>query len=43
MKAAGGWLLANDHVEWMSRVGFALAMLAIALSLGVERLHRARR
>jgi len=40
--AAGGWLLANDQVEWMSRVGFALAILAIALSLGVERLRRAR-
>lgn len=38
----GGWLLANDQVEWMSRVGFALAILAIALSLGVERLRRAR-
>ena len=40
--AAGGWLLANDHVEWMSRVGFAMAVSAIALSLGVERLRRAR-
>jgi len=40
--AAGGWLLANDQAEWLSRVGFVLALVAIGLSVGVERLRRAR-
>lgn len=40
--AAGGWLLANDAVEWMSRVGLALACAAIALSIAADRAQRNR-
>ncbi|QNK67780.1 MFS transporter [Variovorax sp. PAMC26660] len=38
--ALGGWLLANDAAAWMSWVGFALMLLAIALSAAIDRSHR---
>ncbi|PIF78676.1 putative MFS family arabinose efflux permease [Variovorax sp. 54] len=38
--ALGGWLLANDATEWMSRVGFTLMLLAMGLSIAIDRSHR---
>lgn len=38
--ATGGWLLAHDAAAWMSWVGLAALLLAIALSIAVERLPR---
>ncbi|BEP55174.1 putative MFS family arabinose efflux permease [Variovorax boronicumulans] len=38
--ALGGWLLANDATEWMSRVGFALMLLAMGLSIAIDRSRR---
>jgi predicted MFS family arabinose efflux permease len=38
--AAGGWLLAHDAQEWMSWVGLATVLAAVALSSAVERAHR---
>ena len=38
--ALGGWLLANDATEWMSRVGFTLMLLAMGLSIAIERSRR---
>ncbi len=38
--ALGGWLLANDAATWMSWVGFALMLIAIALSTAIDRSHR---
>jgi predicted MFS family arabinose efflux permease len=38
--AAGGWLLAHDADAWMSWVGFATILVAIALSAIVDRAHR---
>ncbi|MBB3176166.1 MFS transporter [Variovorax sp. Sphag1AA] len=37
---AGGWLLANGAIGWMSWVGFATVLAAIALSVSVDRAHR---
>ncbi len=39
--ALGGWLLANDAAPWMSRVGLALLLLAIGLSVAIDRSRRA--
>lgn len=39
--ALGGWLLANDAAPWMSRVGLALLLLAIGLSVAIDRNRRA--
>ncbi|MGJ7603810.1 MFS transporter [Variovorax sp. LT1R20] len=36
----GGWLLANDAALWMSRVGLALLLLAIGLSVAIDRSRR---
>jgi DHA1 family inner membrane transport protein len=36
----GGWLLANDAAPWMSRVGLALLLLAIGLSVAIDRSRR---
>lgn len=38
--ALGGWLLANDATEWMSRVGFGLMLLAMGLSIAIDRSRR---
>lgn len=38
--AAGGWLLTNEAAAWMSWVGFVGMMLAMGLSIAVERLPR---
>ena len=38
--ALGGWLLANDAAAWMSRVGFALLLVAIGLSVAIDRSRR---
>ncbi|MGJ7526494.1 MFS transporter [Variovorax sp. GB1P17] len=38
--ALGGWLLANDAAAWMSWVGFALLLVAIALSAAIDRSQR---
>lgn len=38
--AAGGWLLLHDAAAWMSWVGFAALMLAMGISIAVERLPR---
>ena len=38
--ALGGWLLANDATEWMSRVGFTLMLLAMGLSIAIDRSRR---
>ena len=35
--AAGGWLLAHDAIAWMNWVGLAMMMLALALSMAVDR------
>jgi DHA1 family inner membrane transport protein len=37
----GGWLLANDAAPWMSRVGLALLLVAIGLSVAIDRSRRA--
>jgi len=38
--ALGGWLLANDAAPWMSRVGLALLLVAIGLSVAIDRSRR---
>ncbi|QFZ85882.1 MFS transporter [Variovorax paradoxus] len=38
--ALGGWLLANDATDWMSRVGFTLMLLAMGLSIAIDRSRR---
>lgn len=38
--ALGGWLLANDASAWMSWVGFGVLMVAMALSVAIERSGR---
>jgi predicted MFS family arabinose efflux permease len=38
--AVGGWLLAHDAAPWMSKVGFALLLLAIGLSVAIDRSRR---
>jgi predicted MFS family arabinose efflux permease len=38
--AAGGWLLANEAAAWMNWVGFATMLVAMALSVTVERAQR---
>ncbi|VTU30093.1 Purine efflux pump PbuE [Variovorax sp. PBL-H6] len=35
--AAGGWLLANNAIAWMSWAGFAMLVCALLLSLAVDR------
>jgi len=37
---AGGWLLANGAIDWMNWVGFATVLVAIALSISVDRAQR---
>jgi predicted MFS family arabinose efflux permease len=39
--ALGGWLLANDASAWMSWVGLGLVLIAIALSVIIDRSNRA--
>ena len=39
--AVGGWLLANDAGAWMSWVGFGLLLVAISLSVAIDRSRRA--
>lgn len=39
--ALGGWLLANDASAWMSWVGLALVLIAILLSVAIDRSRRA--
>lgn len=39
--ALGGWLLAHDAQAWMSWVGFALLLVAITLSVAIDRSRRA--
>jgi len=39
--ALGGWLLANDAGAWMSWVGLALVLIAILLSVAIDRSRRA--
>ena len=36
----GGWLLASDAAPWMSRVGLALLLVAIGLSVAIDRSRR---
>lgn len=36
----GGWLLANDAAAWMSWVGFALLLVALTLSVTIDRSRR---
>lgn len=36
----GGWLLANDAAPWMSRFGLALLLVAIGLSVAIDRSRR---
>jgi predicted MFS family arabinose efflux permease len=38
--ALGGWLLANDAAAWINRVGFALLLVAIGLSVAIDRNRR---
>jgi len=38
--ALGGWLLARDASAWMSWVGLGLLMVAISLSVAIERSRR---
>lgn len=38
--AAGGWLLARDAVAWMNWVGLSTVLLALALSVAVDRAQR---
>jgi DHA1 family inner membrane transport protein len=35
--AAGGWLLAHDAIAWMNWVGLAMVLVALALSMAVDR------
>lgn len=37
---AGGWLLAHDATAWMNWVGLATVLLAVALSVTVDRAQR---
>lgn len=39
--ALGGWLLAHDASAWMSWVGLGLLMVAISLSVAIDRSRRA--
>lgn len=39
--ALGGWLLANEAGAWMSWVGLALVLIAILLSVAIDRSRRA--
>ncbi|WP_432725514.1 MFS transporter [Variovorax sp. W6] len=39
--ALGGWLLANDASAWMSWVGLGLVLVAISLSMAIDRSRRA--
>jgi len=39
--ALGGWLLANDAGAWMSWVGLGLVLIAISLSVAIDRSRRA--
>jgi DHA1 family inner membrane transport protein len=38
--ALGGWLLANDAAAWMSWVGFAMLLVALTLSVTIDRSRR---
>ncbi|MDM0031158.1 MFS transporter [Variovorax sp. J22P271] len=38
--AAGGWLLAHDATAWMNWVGLVTVLLAIGLSMAVDRAQR---
>ncbi|MGJ7531713.1 MULTISPECIES: MFS transporter [unclassified Variovorax] len=38
--ALGGWLLANDAGAWMSWAGLGLVLIAIALSVAIDRSRR---
>jgi predicted MFS family arabinose efflux permease len=38
--AVGGWLLAHDAAPWMSKVGLALLLVAIGLSVAIDRSRR---
>jgi len=38
--AAGGWLLANDAISWMSWIGLAMLLGALSLSLAVDGAQR---
>jgi len=38
--ALGGWLLAHDAAAWMSWVGFGVMLVAIALSIAIDRSRR---
>jgi DHA1 family inner membrane transport protein len=38
--ALGGWLLAHDAAPWMSKVGFTLLLVAIGLSVAIDRSRR---
>ena len=38
--AAGGWLLAHDAAAWMNWVGLVTVLLALALSIAVDRAQR---
>ncbi|WP_443083515.1 MFS transporter [Variovorax sp. SRS16] len=40
--AAGGWLLAHEAASWMSWVGLVTMLLALALSVAVDRAQLAR-
>ncbi|MGJ7508783.1 MFS transporter [Variovorax sp. GT1P44] len=37
---AGGWLLANDAIAWMNWVGLAMMLVALTLSVAVDRAQR---
>ena len=39
--ALGGWLLASDAGAWMSWVGFAVMLVAMSLSVAIDRSQRA--
>jgi predicted MFS family arabinose efflux permease len=39
--ALGGWLLANDAGAWMSWAGLSLVLVAISLSVAIDRSRRA--
>lgn len=39
--ALGGWLLANDAGAWMSWAGLGLVLIAISLSVAIDRSRRA--
>jgi hypothetical protein len=36
----GGWLLAHDAQAWMNWVGLALMLIAISLSVAIDRSSR---